>query len=184
MDEFIGIVKLFAGNFAPRYWMLCDGRMLSKQKYSGLFSLLGNTYGGDGISTFALPDLRGRVAVGVGQGTRLSPVNLGEAGGVESVTLILPEMPTHTHFVTVRLNAGSDTNMTDIASGNVLANEKRGGTDAPAIYTSDANVAQMRDDAATTTVLAEGGSQPHENRQPYLGLNYIICLSGVKAYKT
>src|SRR5687767_4324920 len=97
MDEFIGIVKIFAGNFAPRGWMFCQGQLLSIAQNTALFSILGTTYGGNGQTTFALPDLRGRVPVGVGQGPGLPSMSLGEMSGATSATMTIQNMPAHTH---------------------------------------------------------------------------------------
>jgi microcystin-dependent protein len=179
MDEFMAVVKLFAGNFAPQGWMFCHGQTLSINSNTALFSLIGTTYGGNGQTTFCLPDLRSRVAVGFGQGAGLSNVALGQVGGTELVTLTQNQMPVHNHVVTVRINAGSDAGITDNANNTVFVHETRSGGDAPTNYTTDPIVTQLKPEATTVTVANAGGSQPHENRQPYLGLNYIICVHGI-----
>ena len=142
MDEFLGIVKLFAGNFAPKGWMFCNGQILSIRQYTALFSLLGTQYGGDGINTFALPDLRGRVAVGAGAGQGLTPVNLGESAGTEANVL------TQHH-----VNLDIEMKKFDI--------KKTGRDGVP---------------SAVTNIGVSEQWTPINNRQPYLGLNYIICV--------
>lgn len=167
MDPFIAQIILFGGNFAPRGWAYCDGQILPISQYSALFSLLGTTYGGDGRTTFALPDLRSRVPIHKGNGPGLPSITLGERGGAAQTTLTVANLPAHGH--TAQLNASTDAAEDDTPSGNVLA---KAGTE---IYGGSAN-AQMGDDSIK--VGQTGGSQPIGNMQPYLGLNYIICLEG------
>ena len=163
MDELIGVVKLFAGNFAPRNFMFCHGQLLRIARFRELFSLLGTTYGGNGRTTFALPDLRGRVPIGPGGGRGLSDYLLGEQGGVESHTLVLDEMPSHNHSVNAvrnEPNVGDPINSLP-AKGNFYHNGR-----------------------ATTTMNAgmidtTGADRPHQNMQPYLALHYIICVKGI-----
>lgn len=162
-EPFIAQITLFAGNFAPRGWALCNGQILPIAQNTALFSLLGTTYGGNGQTTFALPDLRGRVPVHPGQGPGLSPVGLGEVGGTETVTLTVNEMPLHNH---------------GIAASNLAATASRPGGDVPAAggsYAGSSDGTTMN----PAMVLGAGGSQPHQNRQPYLGLNFIIALEGI-----
>ncbi len=179
MEAYIGNVLLFAGNFAPRGWLFCDGQILSISQHTALFSILGTTYGGNGTTTFALPDLRSRVPVGIGQGPGLSPIVLGQMGGAETVTLNANQIPAHTHTATVAVNAGTDANLSNVATGRVLSSEVKGGGVPPLMYTDSANATQLRAGAATATIAPTGGSQPHSNVQPYLGLNYIICVEGI-----
>jgi microcystin-dependent protein len=160
-EPFIGSIVLFAGNFAPRGWAFCNGQILSIAQNTALFSILGTTYGGNGQTTFALPDLRGRVPVSQGQGPGLSNYSLGETAGVESVTLLQQQMPTHTH--TQPASNGQQT--TNRPNGAVPA---QGG-----VYAS------AGDGSALDPTSPAGGSQPHENRPPYLALNYIIALEGI-----
>jgi microcystin-dependent protein len=150
-DPFVAEIRLFAGNFAPRGWAFCNGQLVSIQQNTALFSLLGTTYGGDGRVTFALPDLRGRVPIGQGQGPGLSRRDLGEASGTSSVTLVESELPAH------GLPASTQPATTNRALGAVPA---AGGRYAPAASGAPA-------------------SQPHENRPPALGLQYIIALQGI-----
>lgn len=175
MDEFIGIIKLFAGNFAPRGWAFCQGQLLPISQNTALFSLLGTTYGGNGQTTFALPDLRGRVPVGFGTGPGLPNYSQGEVGGEAAHTLVQQEMPAHTHALAVN-NTNASTSVP--AQGNAIA--------APGAMVGREFVPSLGyNSAAPNTVLspqsvgAAGNSVPHNNMQPYLGLNYIICLEGI-----
>jgi microcystin-dependent protein len=168
MDPFIGQILLFAGNFAPRGWALCQGQLLPIAQNSALFSILGTTYGGDGRTTFALPDLRGRVPVSSGQGPGLSPYTLGENGGTEQVTLLSTQMPAHTHVLVANNTAGTRAE----PEGNVLAAESAGATQ---IYSDASATVTMN----PVSISATGGSQPHSNLQPFLCLNYIIALEGI-----
>lgn len=165
-QPFVGEVQIFAGNYAPTGWALCDGQLLPISQNTALFSLLGTNYGGNGISTFALPDLRGRAPIHPGQGNGLSNRNLGEVGGIEFITLTAAQIPSHTHTI-----SGSAANgAADSPGGRVLAR-------APGAipqYGATPNV-----DLAATAVGSSGGGQPHNNLQPYLTLNYIIALQGI-----
>ena len=166
-EPFLGQIMIFAGNFPPKNWAFCDGALLPIQQNSALFSLLGTTYGGDGRVTFGLPDLRGRVPVGMGQGPGLSNYQQGQKGGQETHTLLASEMPSHTHPVTVAA-ANENNSLQNRPGGNVLG--------AASIYDSAASA-----DAALGGVSSgsAGGNTPHENRQPYLAVNYIIALAGI-----
>lgn len=160
-EPFIGEITLFAGNFEPKGWAFCDGRLLPIAQHTALFSILGTTYGGDGKTTFALPDLRGRAPIGQGQGPGLSNYSLGETGGQETVTLTVGQMPAHNH-------AFSD------------AGQQPSG-DAVRVQTgsSQTKIQQTTGSANSGVTQNTGGSQPHENRQPYLGVNYVIALQGI-----
>lgn len=173
MEAFIGSIVLFAGNFAPRGWQFCAGQILPIAQNTALFSLLGTTYGGNGQTTFALPDLRGRVPVGQGQGPGLSNWILGEATGTESVTLLPTEMPAHNHLVQVSTGAAD----LATASNNYLAttNAMFGADPIPVNTYNGSPSATL----AVNSIAVTGGSQPHENLQPSLCLNYIICLEGI-----
>lgn len=182
MDPFIGEIRLLPFNFAPTGWALCNGQLLSISQNTALFSLLGTFYGGNGQTTFALPDLRGRVAIASGNGPGLTPRTLGEQGGVEAVTLTTASMPGHTHT----LNAGGTLRGKNAAgdqrspSGAVPAAESSGVT---ATYSDALADASMKPGgvslAGTASAAATGGGIPHENRQPALTLNYCIALQGV-----
>ena len=163
-EPFIGEIRMFAGNFAPRGWALCDGQILQIVQNTALFSILGTTYGGDGQTTFGLPDLRGRFPIGQGQGPGLSSRQIGEMAGAEAVTLTTAQMPAHTHVARAKGAAG-----TTSAPGNNVAAAGRNlySTAAPDVALSVAAIA------------ATGGSQTHENMPPYLGITFIIALEGI-----
>lgn len=165
---FLGEIRMFGGNFAPRFHAFCSGQILSIAQNTALFSLLGTMYGGNGQTTFALPDLRGRRPVGFGQGPGLTPRTIGEIGGVETVTLLATEMPAHNHPAQGASAGGSSTD-----PSNAVWAASVGGRTPPPLYRPPGNPQNM---AATAAV---GGNQPHENRQPYLAISYIIALNGV-----
>ena len=183
MEAFIGTILAFAGNFAPRGWMMCQGQLLPINQYSALFAILGTTYGGNGQTTFGLPDLRGRTLVGMGQGPGLSNVAQGQQWGTENVTLLTTQIPAHTHPTTVALNAAANdvTALSNVATGNTFASDAggRGGAPVPAIYSASKTTVALGALAATATAGVAGGSQGHPNVQPSLGINYIICLEGI-----
>ncbi|CAM1348864.1 phage tail protein [Tenacibaculum halocynthiae] len=181
MDPFLGQIVLFGGNFAPRGWALCEGQLLPIAQNSALFSILGTIYGGDGRTTFALPDLRGRAAISSGRGPGLSDRRLGSRSGQEVHTLTTLEMPSHNHLASSASKfygqsaAGDDDTLSEgasIASGSATSSE---------IFSSTAPNTQMNTNSVitTTTTLNQGGSQAHNNMQPYLTTNYIIALQGV-----
>lgn len=169
MDPFIGQLLLVCFNYAPQGWMFCDGSLLPIAQYQALFSLLGTTYGGNGTTTFALPDLRGRVPVGAklsGGATPLTAYQMGETGGSEAVTLTTPEIPAHNHMVIT--NDSSE-------SLNVSSNHYLGGGSRTTIYADQPGSTML----APNAISVAGGSQPHDNMQPYLGLNWIIAVNGI-----
>lgn len=180
MDVFIGTIYLFAGNFAPRGFAFCNGAILPIAQNSAVFSILGTTYGGNGTTTFALPDLRSRVPIGVGSGPGLTPRSLGEVLGSESVTLLTSQIPSHSHTVTstLKVNDGNATITTPVA-GNSLALAKDINTDPARIYNNVAPNINLNTGSVVSTATLAGGGQAHENMQPSLGLNYIICLQGL-----
>jgi microcystin-dependent protein len=164
---YVGEIRMFGGNFAPAGWMFCDGSALPISEYDTLFVLIGTTYGGDGQSTFKLPDLRGRVPIH--QGTNPSTGSnfiIGEAAGVETVTLTTTQIPQHSHALAATTAIGTQAN----PGGNLLANSQ-----GPQPY-----IQEDPDNSLNAQALAAaGGSQPHDNLQPYLGINFIISLFGV-----
>ncbi|MEQ7798603.1 tail fiber protein [Pedobacter sp. ASV1-7] len=174
MEGTIGEIRLFAGNFAPRTWAFCDGSLIAIQSNTALFSILGTTYGGNGQSTFGLPDLRGRVAVGTGQGPGLSIIDLGEVAGSENMTLTQNQMPIHTH--SLKASNAVATSATPVA-GSVLAMAQDINTDPVKIYSSATPNVDLG--LVNTSVQSAGGSQPFSIRNPFLGMNYIICLYGI-----
>ncbi|HTW71896.1 MAG TPA: tail fiber protein [Acetobacteraceae bacterium] len=165
-QPFIGQIIAVGFNFAPVNWHLCDGSSLPISQYTALYQLIGTTYGGDGVNNFNLPDLRGRFAINMGQGAGLSPYVLGQPGGEEQHTLTTTEMGGHTHS----LVAANNVTVAVPAAGLAL------GTPAsePIYGTSGATTT-----LAPRSIGQAGGSQPHENRQPYLAINYIIALYGI-----
>ena len=165
MEPFIGMIVMFGGNFAPRGWALCDGQLLPISQYTALFSILGTTYGGDGRTTFGLPDLRGRVPMHAGNGPGLSPRNLGQKSGTETVTLSDNQLPSHSHNIGVTDEDGN----TNEANGNVLANTVNNN------YSSN-GPASSQILGGTTAV---GGNNPVNIVQPFQCVNYIIALTGI-----
>lgn len=174
MEGYIGEIRLFAGNFAPRGWFFCDGTEYSIATYSTLFSILGTTYGGNGQTTFGVPDLRGRVAVGTGQGPGLQNITLGQEGGTETVTMTTSQMPAHTHnaMATIAFPAFSEEGETGSPSGTILAGLQGAYSTLPA----DTNIAPATASGALSTV---GSGIPFEILQPVLAANYIICCEGI-----
>ncbi len=175
MDPFIGQVILFAGNFAPRGWAFCEGQLLAINSNQALFSILGTTYGGDGRTTFGLPDLRGRSPIHQGTGPGLSNHALGAKVGQESVTLTVNQLPAHAH--PAQMTAAPGGGASGIADGNSLAHETRGGAAMPNIYNNSAPSIAMHAD--TVKVANTGGGQAISIVSPCLALNYIIALEGV-----
>ena len=166
MDAFVGEVRLFGGTFAPRGWLPCDGRLLSISEYEALYALFGTVYGGDGVSTFGIPDLRGRVPMHQGTDAAGTKYALGAKGGVETVTLVTANLPAHSHTI-------SATN----ANGN---------TDTPAVNatwaTPGASQTYSKDPTATMdgrTVGNAGGNAPHDNMMPFASVMYIMCSQGI-----
>lgn len=160
-DQYVGEIRMFAGNFAPVDWATCDGQLLSIAQYSELYALIGTTYGGDGVRTFALPDLRGRIPVHMA-----ANYPLGMSGGMEKVTLLPQQLPGHSHTPQVNPNAG---NSTDPTGQFWSTSEQR-------YFSNDVtqNLVQMSAQAITQS----GGNQPHDNMMPSLAVNFIIALTG------
>ena len=181
-EPFIAQIVLFGGNFAPRGWAFCDGQLLPINQNQALFSLVGTTYGGDGRTTFALPDLRGRAPLGPRQGPGLTFRREGERSGTERVTLTQLEMPNHSHAANVQTTANmlaeSRPGTASTPAGNMLA----AGTNIfrPNAVADDVTMDSAMLQVDTTVSLANtGGSQSHDNMQPYLAVNYIIALEGI-----
>lgn len=167
-DPFVAEIRIFPFSFAPKGWAFCDGQLLPLSQNTALFALLGTTYGGNGKSNFALPDLQGRAAMHPGQGQGLSLRDLGEIGGAETVTLLVSEIPFHTHTMQA---FGTPADLKEPQAGAVLTRNQNG-----AIYnTTASNFVQMAPQALTPA----GGSLPHNNMQPYLTLSFCIALQGV-----
>lgn len=197
-DPFLGEIRMFAGNFAPRGWAFCQGQLLAISSNTALFSLLGTAYGGNGQSTFALPNLGSRVPVGTGQSPGLSQITLGEQAGAENVTILSTQMPAHSHGVTTTATAtstgalqvagtGSNASTTPSATNNILGASGAGGPPSAAIWSDKLSnpVTLANPESINTTlnvnvtVQPSGGSQPLPIRNPYLGMNFIIALEGI-----
>lgn len=166
-EPFVGEIRMFAGNFAPRGWAFCDGQLLAVSQNDALFSLLGTIYGGDGRTTFGLPDLRGRIPLHAGTGPGLSPRRLGAKGGAEEVTLTVNQMPSHNHEP---FRASGDRGNEANPGGNVLAESPQ-----IALYLEDPPSVSL-DSGVITHV---GGSRSHTNLMPYLCVHFIIALVGI-----
>ena len=177
MEGTIGEIRMFAGNFAPRNWAFCSGQIMSIASNTALFSILGTTYGGNGQTTFALPDLRSRVPVGTGQGPGLSPYQLGQVSGTENTTLLATNMPAHLHTFSANASMAchSGAGNADSPTSNIPAGSA---TDENYTAASAADGAMAPITVSGNTSPA-GSSQPFSNVQPYLGMNYIICLQGI-----
>ncbi|WP_312344430.1 phage tail protein [Chryseobacterium binzhouense] len=174
MEGTIGEIRLFAANFAPKDWWYCDGSLLAIRTNTALYAILGTTYGGDGKTTFGLPNLKGRSAVGAGQGPGLSYYNLGAAAGNNAVTLNMSNLPAHTHAATgsVVIPAFSEEGDSGSPSNNVLA--AKGG-----MYSSQGSDSTTKPIPLPLQIGAVGGNAPLSINQPSLGMNYIICMYGV-----
>jgi len=193
MEGTIGEIRMFAGNFEPRTWAFCKGQLLSISSNTALFSILGTTYGGDGRNTMGLPDLRGRVPIGAGQGPGLSSYREGQKGGLETVILNTTQIPSHNHSIGSRTG-----NLINVEATAVINADTSGSTSDPSNgfigQDTNANIYGNRPDTTlnpgSVTINASlnpsdivvgntGGNLSHENRQPYLTCYYIICLQGV-----
>lgn len=166
MEGVISEIRLWASNFAPRGWAFCQGQLLPIAQNAALYSLLGTTYGGNGTTTFALPDFRGRVPVGAGQGPGLNPVVQGEMHGSEMTTLLISNLPMHSHQVRVS---------NKFAGGDHPAGKYLGASAADKGFYSETS---DNSTLAPDVIGIAGGSQPFDNRQPFLGMHFIICLQG------
>ncbi|MFF5381278.1 phage tail protein [Pedobacter suwonensis] len=197
MEGTLAEVRIFAGNFSPKTWAFCSGQLLNLSTNQALFALLGTTYGGDGTSTFGLPDLRSRIVIGAGSGAGLSTYTLGQKVGVENVTLNLSQMPAHTHAATVSQSTNSPATATFFASPDIgdqanglNAYVSEDGTGQVACYTNDGStltplspasveVTNLNIPAPTVSLQNAGGNLAHNNIMPSIALNYIICLRGI-----
>lgn len=174
---YVGEVRCFGFNFAPSGWAACNGQILPIQQYSALFSLLGTAFGGNGTSNFGLPNLQGTVPMHWGAATGLTPTVLGETQGVQSVSLLTSEIPQHTHTATVAV--ATSTGLSQRVA-TPTASTWLGGSSVPnAFYASAASSPSVNTAFAPNAIGATGSSQPHENMQPYLTVNFCISLTGV-----
>lgn len=172
MDPVLGVVTMFAGYFQPRGWAFCNGQIISIAQNTALFSILGTTYGGNGQTTFALPDLRGRTPIHTGQGPGLPFMSLGQVSGAEYITLTQAHLPFHTHTATLTLGVSNSAATTDEPGGAV-----------PAVGSVNAYHASATPDGqfggVSAVVQPAGGGQPISIRQPYLGISFIIAMEGI-----
>ena len=173
MDQYIGEIRLVGFNFAPQNWAFCQGQLLSISQNTALFSLLGTYYGGNGVNTFGLPDLRSRVAIGMGQGQGLSIYNIGQMGGTENATLLGNNLPAHAHSFALQANSGAADQSNPTNAIFAVPQDNNGS--ATVAYTQQKGNAVM----ATQNTNPAGSSLPFPIIQPYLGLNYIIALQGI-----
>jgi microcystin-dependent protein len=164
-QPYVGEIRMFAGNFAPAGWMFCSGQLVPIAENETLFQLIGTTYGGDGVSTFALPDLRGRIPIGMGQGSGLANRPLAEVGGVETVTLTTQQIPSHSHTMVASNDIPVLSTPANNVTGQAAAKLYRPGTPSVSLDAQSLGSA--------------GGSQPHENLQPFLCVDFIISLFGI-----
>lgn len=197
MEGTIGEIRIFSGNFAPSSWAFCQGQTMSIAQYDTLFAIIGTTYGGDGQETFNLPDLRSRVAMGNGQGPGLSPHNLGQVLGTESVTLNSNQMPAHTHPMVLTPQSGNVNASATLYGTNGSGDQTNPGNNyigedgsvgavnyVPSGNTVSMNagsitISNLNAPAPNITLTPFGGSQPHNNIQPILAINFIICTEGI-----
>jgi len=171
-NPFLGEIRMFCGNFNPRGWAFCAGQLLSIAQNDALYALLGTTYGGDGVNTFGLPDMRGRLPINQGQGPGLSAYVIGQMAGTESVTLTTQQMPGHNHLMLATTTVGDQPAPTNTSFPATL-------TGTATLYAVPGTSALVQNPMFSSSIGAAGGSQPHENRMPALAINFIIALEGV-----
>jgi microcystin-dependent protein len=171
-QPYLGAIFMFAGNFAPRGFQLCAGQILAISQNTALFSILGTTYGGNGTTTFALPDLRGRAAIGAGDGTGLAPVLLGQQGGNQNVSILASNMPAHNHLVNVSTVLATQASPSNHFLAPPVDSTPAAGTGYNTTATSGATL-------APTAVSIAGQGLPISVQNPYLGINYIIAVQGI-----
>jgi microcystin-dependent protein len=174
-DIFLGEVRMFGGNFAPRGWMFCNGQLLSIAEYTALYSLIGTTYGGNGQTNFALPDLRGRVPMNYGQGPGLSPRVLGEAAGTEQVTILQNQMPAHNHLVIATTDPGSLPGPVN----NALTGQPTATSGTPELYATSGANPLVPAAMSVASIGMDGGNLPHDNMMPSLAVSFIIAVEGM-----
>jgi microcystin-dependent protein len=174
MEGTIATIMMFGGNFAPKNWAFCAGQLIAISQNTALFSLLGTNYGGNGTTTFALPDLRSRVAVGAGQGPGLSDYVLGEMAGIEHTTLFQGQMAAHTHTAgAVQIPLSNNNATLEEANGNILA------TPSAEIYATPNTTPAVSHPGLSATLAPQGGNQPISLMKPYECINFVICMYGV-----
>lgn len=176
MEGTLAEIRMFAGNFSPRGWMFCQGQLLSIAQWTAVFALVGTTYGGNGQTTFGIPDFRGRVALGTGQGPGLPSINLGEMAGTPTTTLLTNNLPFHNHTITgsVNLQINNDT-----AGLSDDATNKRFAATGNIFTAATDDLVSMAAAQSSLATGFTGGNQPFSNQPPYLGMNYIFCVEGI-----
>lgn len=174
-EAFVGEIRMFGGTFAPAGFALCNGQMMSIAQNEALFALIGTTYGGDGQTTFALPDLRGRLPVGQGQAAGLSAYTIGQKGGTETVTLTAQQMPSHSHGFRATSAIG---NLPGPSGGAVPATPNQPNV-ASSLYVASGSSTRNIGPMAPTSISSTAGGQPHDNLMPSLCVNFIIALQGI-----
>lgn len=174
-DYFIGEVRMFGGNFAPANWAFCNGQLLNISQYTALFSLIGTTYGGNGVQNFALPNLQSRLPMHYGRGPGLSQRTLGEMGGSETVTLLLNEMPAHNHMAA----ASQDTGSLPGPANNAVPASPAASSGAVDFYSIPGANPLTVSPMSPQAIGIDGGGQPHSNMMPFLCLSFIIALEGI-----
>jgi microcystin-dependent protein len=172
MEGTLAEIRMFAGNFAPRGWQFCNGQLLAIAQWTAVFALVGTTYGGNGQTTFGMPDFRGRVAVGTGNGAGLPSVVLGEMSGTNTTTLLSINLPAHNHQVVGNINVQA-------ASDGVLVSDPNGKHVGPGDFYATGDLVPMAPTAINLPTTIEGSNSPVSVMQPYLGMNYIICVEGI-----
>jgi len=180
MEEYIGILKIFAGSFAPKGYMLCEGQLLSIAQYSALYSILGTVYGGNGTTTFALPDLRGLTPVGTGR-SRVSGTEFksGEVGGAETTTINTSNLPPHQHNPVMHASMANAAYSQPTASSVLATAVKPLGRELESVYAFTDATPDIEMSSAGITESLVGGGMPFKNMQPYIAMNYIICTEGL-----
>jgi microcystin-dependent protein len=178
-SPFIGEIEIFGFTFAPKGWAVCAGQTMSIAQNQALFSLLGITFGGNGTTTFNLPDLRGRLPMGQGTGNGLTPRTVGDSAGAETWSLVSSNIPPHRHSLMVatknNIATNADTPSANVVLATTTGKNEQGQTITVNIYATDANPSQALD----PTAISQTGGQPHDNRMPYLALNFCIALNGI-----
>jgi microcystin-dependent protein len=174
MEGTIGEIRIFAGNFAPLGWAFCDGTLRSISVYTAAYAIIGDTYGGDGQTTFGMPNLLGRMAVGTGQGPGLPAMALGQIGGKESVTMLTSQMPIHNHVASLSVSfpTVSAAGSTGSPQGNSLAGLTGG-------YSTDVSDSPLGNQTVTPAMSVAGSGMPFSIMQPVMALNYVVCLEGI-----
>lgn len=168
-DQYIGEIRMFAGSYAPVEWAFCNGQLLQIAEYNALFALLGQRYGGDGVTNFALPDLRGRIPMGKGQGPGLANYNMASTGGTETVGLSVSQMPQHTHSISATSTNGNlSTPSEDIWAQSTSR-----------IYSAVAVTATLTDQMSPNALSSVGGGLQHNNMMPYFPISFIIATNGI-----